>query len=73
MLTQRIMHGCIKKLIASKDEESLESLSKLLTTIGKDLEQETAEKLKVLTIDDAKSQVSFYLFVDKLRQLGLAN
>ena len=51
MLTARIMHECIKKLLKSKDEESLESLSRLLTTVGKDLEAETNEKMKA-----AKSQ-----------------
>ncbi|KAG5520240.1 hypothetical protein PMAC_001318 [Pneumocystis sp. 'macacae'] len=41
MLTERIMHECIKKLLANvvdPDEEEIESLCKLLTTIGKDLE-----------------------------------
>ncbi|QSL65468.1 hypothetical protein MERGE_002779 [Pneumocystis wakefieldiae] len=41
MLTERIMHECIKKLLANvvdPDEEEIESLCKLLATIGKDLE-----------------------------------
>jgi len=45
MLTARIMHGCVKKLLTSTDEESLECLCRLLTTFGKDLEAETNEKL----------------------------
>ena len=42
MLTARIMHECVMKLLmpltkdAPPDEESLESLCKLLTTTGKD-------------------------------------
>ena len=38
MLTARIMHECVIKLLKAKpdDEESLESLCKLLTTVGKE-------------------------------------
>ena len=47
MLTARIMHECIIKLLAAPptDEESLESLCELLTTVGKDLENETTRRL----------------------------
>jgi hypothetical protein len=38
MLTTPIMQRCIKDLLEAGDEESLECLCKLLTTIGKDLE-----------------------------------
>jgi len=38
MLTTNIMQRCIKDLLSEEDEESLECLCKLLTTIGKDLE-----------------------------------
>ena len=38
MLTATIMLRCIDHLLANEEEESLECLCKLLTTIGKDLE-----------------------------------
>ncbi|KAJ8939180.1 hypothetical protein NQ318_017077 [Aromia moschata] len=38
MLTVNIMCRCLNNLLESKDEESLECLCKLLTTIGKELE-----------------------------------
>ncbi|CAH0558179.1 unnamed protein product [Brassicogethes aeneus] len=38
MLTVNIMLRCLNKLLDKKDEESLECLCKLLTTIGKELE-----------------------------------
>lgn len=41
MLTDRIMHECIKKLLANIDnpeEEDIESLCRLLTTVGKGLD-----------------------------------
>src|SRR5690242_20126452 len=43
MLPERIMHECLKQLLRDSDndnpaEEDLESLCKLITTIGKDLE-----------------------------------
>merc|ERR1719191_551831 len=47
MLTARIMHECVRKLLNSNpsDEESLECLCRLLTTVGKALEKETKDKL----------------------------
>nr|KAF7435190.1 hypothetical protein H0235_003381 [Vespula pensylvanica] len=38
MLTTGIMHRCINHLLDQNDEDSLECLCKLLTTVGKDLE-----------------------------------
>jgi len=37
MLTESIMHDCVRKLLKNADEDSLECLSRLLTNIGKDL------------------------------------
>ena len=47
MLTARIMHECVRKLLLSNpsDEEALECLCRLLTTVGKALEKETKDKL----------------------------
>lgn len=38
MLTDKIMHDCIIRLLKASDAESLECLVKLLTTIGKELD-----------------------------------
>uniref|UniRef100_A0A8C5C2B7 Eukaryotic translation initiation factor 4 gamma 3 n=1 Tax=Gadus morhua TaxID=8049 RepID=A0A8C5C2B7_GADMO len=38
MLTEAIMHDCVVKLLKNHDQESLECLCRLLTTIGKDLD-----------------------------------
>ncbi|XP_038129047.1 eukaryotic translation initiation factor 4 gamma 1-like isoform X2 [Cyprinodon tularosa] len=43
MLTEVIMHDCIVKLLNNHDEESLECLCRLLSTIGKDLDFEKAK------------------------------
>ncbi|KAG5847740.1 hypothetical protein ANANG_G00129420 [Anguilla anguilla] len=43
MLTEAIMHDCVVKLLKSHDEESLECLCRLLTTIGKDLDFQKAK------------------------------
>lgn len=47
MLTARIMHECVRKLLSSNpsDEEALECLCRLLTTVGQDLEKETSDRL----------------------------
>ncbi|XP_018430534.1 PREDICTED: eukaryotic translation initiation factor 4 gamma 1 [Nanorana parkeri] len=43
MLTEAIMHDCVVKLLKNHDAESLECLSRLLSTIGKDLDFEKAK------------------------------
>merc|ERR1719210_3145945 len=47
MLTAGIMHECVRKLLNSNpsDEESLECLCRLLTTVGQNLEKETSDRL----------------------------
>ena len=47
MLTERIMHECIKKLLANTEnpeEEDVESLCRLLTTVGKMLDNPKAKQ-----------------------------
>lgn len=46
MLTEAIMHDCVVKLLKNHDEESLECLCRLLSTIGKDLDFEKAKVFK---------------------------
>lgn len=43
MLTESIMHDCILRLLRSHDEDSLECLCRLLTTIGKDIDYEKSK------------------------------
>merc|ERR1740124_567054 len=45
MLNGRIMHECIRKLLVQTDDESLECLCRLVTTVGHLLDQETAAVL----------------------------
>ncbi|KIY46040.1 ARM repeat-containing protein [Fistulina hepatica ATCC 64428] len=52
MLTERIMHECVKKLLGNVDnpeEEEIESLCKLLTTVG-----------RLLDVPKAKSHMDIY-------------
>lgn len=44
MLTLRIMRECLHKLLKMKNEESLECLCRLLSTVGKTLESERSNK-----------------------------
>lgn len=47
MLTERIMHICIKRLMSNAtdpEEEEIESLCKLLTTVGRQLDNEKARR-----------------------------
>ncbi|XP_064642911.1 eukaryotic translation initiation factor 4 gamma 1-like isoform X3 [Lineus longissimus] len=43
MLTEHIMHDCLVKLLRSNDEDNLECLCRLLTTIGKDIDHDKAK------------------------------
>ncbi|XP_041479661.1 eukaryotic translation initiation factor 4 gamma 1-like isoform X3 [Lytechinus variegatus] len=43
ILTENIMHGCIMKLLKAKDDDSLECLCNLMSTIGKALDHEKAK------------------------------
>lgn len=52
MLTEAIMHDCVVKLLKNHDEESLECLCRLLSTIGKDLDFEKAKVNKALASTD---------------------
>lgn len=60
MLTEAIMHDCVVKLLKNHDEESLECLCRLLTTIGKDLDFEKAKvsksEFKALCLGKAQSK-----------------
>lgn len=47
MLTQNIMVRCLYNLIENEDEERLECLCKLLSTIGKDLEAKSVDLSKI--------------------------
>lgn len=47
------MQRCMSDMLIQNDEDSLECLCKLLTTIGKDLEGKVS------------SEVSFYILIDK--------
>lgn len=70
MLTAKIMHECIKKLLKSSDEESLECLSRLLTTVGKDLEQETNIKFKSATNQEEMKRMGLYSFDVYFKEIG---
>ena len=70
MLTSRIMHECLRKLTkVHSDEEALECLCRLLTTVGKDLETETHERI-VANKDEAKKQVRSAFLATKSSTMG---
>ena len=60
MLTERIMHECIKKLFGNVDnpkEEEIESLCRLLTTIGK-------------LLDNPKARAHMDIYFTRMKELG---
>ena len=44
-LTEKIMHSCIESLLKTKDEDRLECLCKLLTTIGRKMDHDAGRNL----------------------------
>ena len=59
MLTERIMHECIKKLLGNvenPEEEEIESLCKLLTTVG-------------MLLDTAKARAHLDVYFSRMREL----
>ncbi|XP_076271494.1 eukaryotic translation initiation factor 4 gamma 1-like isoform X2 [Rhynchophorus ferrugineus] len=63
MLTAAIMKRCLQTLLENKDEESLECLCKLLTTVGKELENKNIDLSSIFDemkkiADGKKSKVS---------------
>ena len=71
MLTDRIMHEIINKLINQIDEESLECMCWLFNTIGKVLEHATNEKLSQSDQKNVSSifyhLIEYILFEDVVR------
>jgi len=66
MLTTNIMQRCIKDLLQEGDEESLECLCKLLTTIGKDLENKNQ-----VCCCCTESELSFCLLLNYIQTIWL--
>eukprot|EP00961_Rhodomonas_salina_P177438 2392635-Rhodomonas_salina.1 len=57
ILNEKIMHECVKRLLASTDEDTIECLCKLMATIG-----------KLLDRPEAKHYMDYYF--DQMRQTG---
>ncbi|QRW12604.1 eukaryotic translation initiation factor 4G [Ceratobasidium sp. AG-Ba] len=63
MLTERIMHECIKKLLSNvvnPEEEEIESLCKLLTTVGQSL-------------DTAKAKTHMDIYFERMSEMARGN
>lgn len=63
MLTERIMHECIKKLLGNVDnpeEEEIESLCRLLATVGR-------------LLDNPKARAHMDIYFTRMKELGKSN
>ena len=54
ILNEKIMHDCVKRLLASKEEDTIECLCKLMATIGKLLDREEAKHYMDYYFDQMK-------------------
>ncbi|KAK2710995.1 hypothetical protein QYM36_012234 [Artemia franciscana] len=77
MLTIKIMNFCISKLLKSRDEEQLECLCKLISTIGKTYEEEYDAKFRRAVAESKSSgkQMQFQLtkldvYLNEMRKLS---
>ncbi|KAJ7821115.1 hypothetical protein B0H14DRAFT_2832192 [Mycena olivaceomarginata] len=63
MLTERIMHECVKKLLGNvenPEEEEIESLCKLISTVGS-------------LLDTAKARAHMDVYFSRMKELGKSN
>ncbi|KAJ7503006.1 ARM repeat-containing protein [Mycena galericulata] len=63
MLTERIMHECVKKLLGNvenPEEEEIESLCKLISTVG-------------LLLDTPKARAHMDVYFSRMKELGKSN
>jgi len=67
MLQSKIMHECIRKLLEQTDEESLECLCRLVTTVGQALDQKTKEFLANNKSKDGINSLDVYF--DKMNEI----
>ena len=67
-LTARIMHECVRKLLKTTDEESLECLVRLLTTVGEQLDMETKACLAKGYISGVRDLVIYFSEMSKISQ-----
>ena len=56
MLTCKSMHECVTKLLKTTDDESIECLCRLITTVGQFLEKETVKKLQAIPKEKLQGQ-----------------
>ena len=54
ILNEKIMHDCVKRLLESKEEDTIECLCKLMATIGKLLDREEARHYMDYYFDQMK-------------------
>ena len=68
MLTARIMHECVRKLLAvdPSDEESLECLCRLVTTVGQNLDIETKSRLATGPVQGLCDMSNYFKEMNKL-------
>ena len=68
MLTARIMHECVRKLLSSNpsDEESLECLCRLVTTVGQNLDIETKSRLAKGPVQGLCDMSNYFKEMNKL-------
>merc|ERR1719295_693631 len=69
MLTVRIMHECIRGLIKKEDEESLECLCTLVTSIGKVLEESTTRRANDKKQPQQHEVVSLDIYFSQMQQI----
>ncbi|CAB4483243.1 unnamed protein product [Rhizophagus irregularis] len=76
MLTERIMHECIKKLLifqGSPEEEEMESLCKLMNTVGEQLDHvkpNPHEQMKSTQLDHAKAKKYMESYFDRMEEIS---
>lgn len=69
ILNEKIMHDCVKRLLSSKDQDTIECLCKLMATIGKQLDRKEAkhymdyyfEQMQVMANESTVQRLKFMI------------
>ena len=69
MLTVRIMHECVARLLKTTDDESLECLCRLVTTVGQEFEKETTQKMKTIPKEEHKNLRDINVYFAEMKKI----
>jgi len=69
MLTVKIMHGCVRRLLKTTDDESLECLCRLVTTVGQNFERQTNDLFKTTPKEKQGGLKEIPVYINEMKKI----